>query len=69
MGLLVKGEWHDKWYDTDKSDGAFEREDAQLRSWVRRTAVLVLPETPVSRPSRAAITCMSRWLVPGPIVP
>ncbi|MEC8908653.1 MAG: glutathione S-transferase family protein, partial [Pseudomonadota bacterium] len=34
MGLLVKGEWHDKWYDTDKSDGAFEREDAQLRSWV-----------------------------------
>ncbi len=34
MGLLVKGEWKDKWYDTDKSDGAFEREDAQLRNWI-----------------------------------
>ena len=34
MGLLVNGEWHDKWYDTDKSDGAFQREDAQLRHWV-----------------------------------
>jgi putative glutathione S-transferase len=34
MGLLVNGEWQDKWYDTEKSGGAFEREDAQLRSWV-----------------------------------
>ena len=34
MGLLVKGEWHDKWYDTESSDGAFQRETAQLRNWI-----------------------------------
>ncbi|MGS0497240.1 glutathione-dependent reductase [Pseudoalteromonas sp. S1727] len=34
MGLLVKGNWQDKWYDTDKSDGEFKRESAQLRNWV-----------------------------------
>ena len=34
MGLLVNGQWQDKWYDTDKSDGEFEREAAQLRNWV-----------------------------------
>ena len=34
MGLLIDGQWHDKWYDTDKSGGAFKREDAQLRNWI-----------------------------------
>lgn len=34
MGLLVDGKWQDKWYDTDKSDGEFKRESAQLRNWV-----------------------------------
>lgn len=34
MGLLVDGQWQDKWYDTDKSGGKFEREAAQLRHWV-----------------------------------
>lgn len=34
MGLLVNGLWHDQWYDTGKSGGAFERETAQLRNWV-----------------------------------
>ena len=34
MGLLVKGEWKDQWYDTDKSGGEFEREAAQLRNWI-----------------------------------
>lgn len=34
MGLLVEGQWRDKWYDTDESGGAFERESAQLRNWV-----------------------------------
>lgn len=31
MGLLVKGEWRDQWYDTDSSDGEFVREDASFR--------------------------------------
>lgn len=34
MGLLVDGVWHDKWYDTDKTGGRFERSAAQFRNWV-----------------------------------
>lgn len=34
MGLLVNGQWQDKWYDTDNSGGQFQREAAQLRNWV-----------------------------------
>ncbi|WP_166109669.1 glutathione S-transferase family protein [Pseudoalteromonas sp. Z9A5] len=34
MGLLVNGKWQDKWYDTDSSNGKFEREAAQLRNWI-----------------------------------
>lgn len=31
MGLLVDGEWQDRWYDTSKSEGRFVREGAQFR--------------------------------------
>src|SRR5690554_8012470 len=34
MGLLVDGQWHDEWYDTDKTGGKFEREAARFRNWV-----------------------------------
>ncbi len=34
MGLLVNGQWQDKWYDTKKSGGNFIREDAQYRHWI-----------------------------------
>ncbi len=34
MGLLIDGEWHDKWYDTKESDGAFKRQESNFRSWV-----------------------------------
>lgn len=34
MGLLIKGEWHDQWYNTDASDGEFIREDAQFRNTI-----------------------------------
>ncbi|WP_201546981.1 glutathione S-transferase family protein [Psychrobacter immobilis] len=34
MGLLVDGQWQDKWYDTEVSGGRFEREDAGFRNWV-----------------------------------
>jgi len=34
MGLLVDGEWHDKWYDTKSTGGAFKRSAAQFRNWV-----------------------------------
>ncbi|MBF0658529.1 glutathione S-transferase family protein [Psychrobacter sp. NG25] len=34
MGLLVDGQWQDKWYDTKSSGGRFEREDAGFRNWI-----------------------------------
>ncbi|MGO2011904.1 MAG: glutathione S-transferase family protein [Pseudoalteromonas sp.] len=36
MGLLVKGQWQDKWYDTESNQGEFKREAAQLRNWVTK---------------------------------
>lgn len=34
MGLLMKGKWVDKWYDTDTTQGDFHRESSRLRNWV-----------------------------------
>lgn len=34
MGMLIKGVWHDVWYDTDATGGEFVRTDAQFRNWV-----------------------------------
>ncbi|MGY0712646.1 glutathione S-transferase family protein [Azospirillum argentinense] len=35
MGLLIDGRWHDQWYDTKNSGGAFVRPETQFRNWVR----------------------------------
>ena len=34
MGLLVKGEWVDQWYDTAATGGNFVRTDPQFRNWI-----------------------------------
>ena len=34
MGLLVEGTWHDTWYDTKSTGGAFKRSAAQFRNWL-----------------------------------
>lgn len=34
MGLLVDGIWHDSWYDTKSTGGAFKRSTAQFRNWI-----------------------------------
>ena len=34
MGLLVDGEWHDQWYDTKSTGGAFKRAASKFRNWV-----------------------------------
>ena len=34
MGLLQNGEWVDRWYDTDNSDGEFRRQDSRFRNWL-----------------------------------
>lgn len=34
MGVLIDGEWHDKWYDTKKTGGEFKRSESDFRNWV-----------------------------------
>lgn len=34
MGLLIDGVWHDKWYDTKKTGGRFQRQDSAFRNWI-----------------------------------
>ena len=34
MGLLIDGVWHDQWYDTKSTGGAFQRKEAKFRNWV-----------------------------------
>jgi putative glutathione S-transferase len=34
MGQLIDGKWHDVWYDTKTTGGAFKRANASFRSWV-----------------------------------
>ncbi|MBY6204549.1 glutathione S-transferase family protein [Halomonas denitrificans] len=34
MGLLVDGEWKDKWYDTDANGGRFKRQASSFRNWI-----------------------------------
>jgi putative glutathione S-transferase len=34
MGLLVDGVWQDKWYDTKKSGGRFQRTQSEFRNWI-----------------------------------
>ncbi len=34
MGLLVDGEWRDRWYDTKSTGGRFKRQDSSFRNWI-----------------------------------
>ena len=34
MGLLVEGQWHNRWYDTQSTGGSFERKDSSFRNWI-----------------------------------
>jgi putative glutathione S-transferase len=34
MGLLINGKWSDQWYDTQKSDGKFIRQDSKFRDHI-----------------------------------
>ncbi|WP_108484767.1 glutathione S-transferase family protein [Oceaniglobus ichthyenteri] len=34
MGQLVDGVWHDEWYDTKSTGGAFKRSQASFRNWI-----------------------------------
>lgn len=34
MGLLVDGKWQTDWYDTESSNGRFERDQSIFRNWI-----------------------------------
>ncbi len=34
MGLLVDGQWQDKWYDTKSTGGRFQRSESRFRNWI-----------------------------------
>jgi putative glutathione S-transferase len=34
MGLLIDGQWHDRWYDTDSTGGKFQRDTSKFRNWI-----------------------------------
>ena len=34
MGLLIDGQWHDRWYDTKRTGGRFVRADSTFRDFV-----------------------------------
>ncbi len=34
MGLLVEGQWQDKWYDTKSTGGKFVRKESSFRNWI-----------------------------------
>ena len=44
MGLLVDGKWQDKWYDTKKSGGKFQRTASQFRNHISHDSKF-LPES------------------------
>lgn len=34
MGLLVNGQWQDRWYDTESTKGKFVRQESVFRNWI-----------------------------------
>ena len=60
MGLLVNGEWHTDWYDTQSTNGEFIRQGSQFEQ--------VTPSHEAGEfPAQAGRYIMYRWLVLGRI--
>ena len=65
MGLLIDGEWHDRWYDTKSSGGRFERDrQAAVRAGEHRVrdaahpAAANLRQLPSPRWAMPTATCV-----------
>ncbi len=69
MGLLVDGQWQDKWYDTKSTGGRFQRSESQFRNWVTADGAAGPPARAASRRKRAATTCTCPTPAPGPTAP
>jgi len=65
MGLLVRGEWVDRWYDTEGHEGHFVRSAAKFRNWI--TAAPDPAAREALKPKPDVIIYMFHWPAPGPI--
>ena len=66
MGLLVDGVWQDRWYDTTKTGGRFERQASSFRNWVTPDGSPGRRAPADSRPRAGVITSTSRSPALGP---
>jgi putative glutathione S-transferase len=39
VGLLIDGQWHTDWYDTESTGGEFVRKDSQFRQWIGEPSI------------------------------
>jgi putative glutathione S-transferase len=46
MGLLIDGQWQDKWYDTSNTGGRFQRQDSAFRDRVSSDGSTPFPAEP-----------------------
>ena len=67
MGLLIDGSWSTAWYDIEKTDGKFVREDAGFRHWVTADGAAGPPVRLVLKPSLGATIFMCRMRALGRI--
>ena len=65
MGLLVEGEWKDRWYDTGETGGAFQRDTSRFRNWVTPDGEPGPSGEGGFRPPPGAIISTSPWPAPG----
>ena len=46
MGVMIEGVWHDQWYDTERTGGAFVRTDPQFRDVITADGSSGFPAEP-----------------------
>ncbi|RME21474.1 MAG: glutathione S-transferase family protein [Deltaproteobacteria bacterium] len=64
MGLLIDGQWHDRWYDTSQSGGRFERRPSSFRRQVTADGAPVDGQATVqAEPGRfhLYVSCACPW--------
>ena len=67
MGLLVDGVWHDRWYDTARSDGRFVRSDGMSRIAVAMMRPAATAPIPRSAPATAGMREYSAYAAVRPM--
>ena len=67
MGLLVDGKWLDKWYDTSKNGGKFERQASKFRDNISNDEDARPREVGDLEDTENSVVCDKRTIVAGRI--